>query len=107
MVRLEKILYEKAFNNKLLGRARRIVKPVKMDIDSNLWLRQLPTNKYLAGFMDKFFSIFHILQYRHFREICMQRGLSFEDVLVQKENMVRRDQHHEHIIRETTHPIYF
>ena len=104
MVRLEKIAYEKIFNNKLLGRARVLSAPRKNDPFTDLNLTEFP---YSFGFKKYFNSLLWWLfkfEFTGAREVCANRGILMKDAWLEDEIKSRRCVLNEHIHRESMHP---
>jgi len=113
MVRLEKVLYEKLLNNRVLGRSRTITTPRK-------WINTSPNdyNAVQAGWMHDH-SIFaktmeKILYpfYKKFwwewqRDLTLQRGWAMDDAYVYTEKDLRRSPFYEHIWRDSCHPYQY
>lgn len=106
MVRLEKVLYEKVFNTKILGRARSITKPKHLDHNQEKYLHQLPQTRLTQHILKPFALKFVSLEYKAFRSMCLQRAIPFDDIVMQTEMELARSPFHEHFVRETTHPYH-
>lgn len=107
MTRLEKIRYEKIFNNQLLGRNRSIAVPLKEDIKQD---RYLYRPKVLPDFIHKLLSPLYLKlaqkELNWFRERTVEEGLRW-DYLYESGNDIRRDPFHEHFVRTTMHPYHY
>jgi hypothetical protein len=102
-MRLEKILYEKVFNSKLLGRQRNITRPSKIYADDDFWLSLFPTFKVYHVF-DRLVVWMMSREWKYQKLRLDQIGLTHEDVTMYVEEEYRRSPYLEHIFRESTHP---
>jgi len=107
MMRLEKILYEKAINTNLLGRARTITKPKgwftsidKYDNHTIVWPGSLIANKITKPFYQALAS----LEYKTTRNMSKEQGIPLESYFALKEEDWRRGVLAEHMKRENLHP---
>lgn len=108
MVRLEKILTEKIFNTKTLGRARAIELPRKFDHRDQITLGRSPWMNTLVRILPNSFKIsFSSWRYKGSRWNGVIRGLSFDDYALQNEDQLRRGVIWEHIVRENMHPYHY
>ncbi len=106
MVRLEKILYERVLNTQMLSRARKITQPRRLDYREEVFLRRFPRTGLLSFVTSPIMKWLSSVEYKNWRRLCLQRGLSFDDTM-EDENDLRRDPAHEHFMRETLHPYHF
>lgn len=102
-MRLERILYEKVFNSRILGRQREITRVTRGHPDDNMWLSNFPKFR--------LFNIFHRAlrfivsrEWKFNKSRLDQAGLANEDVSLYVEEEFRRGAYFEHIQRESTHP---
>jgi hypothetical protein len=102
-MRLEKILYEKVFNSKMLCRKRNITRPQRNQTDEDQWLSLLPTFKFFHLF-DGIVTWFMSREWKYRKLRLDQMGLSVEDMTLYVEEEFRRSPYLEHIFRESTHP---
>ena len=106
MVRLERILYEKAINNNLLGRARKIKSPMawfnkEPNINEGVyWPGGLFIQKLTEPFIERLAS----LEYKFLYNLSKTRGIPLESFLSLKEEDWRRCVLTENIKRENWHP---
>jgi hypothetical protein len=109
-IRLEKILYEKLFNNSMLGRQRVIgaARHWEYDPADKLWekaYKEGPPLTKTTGLWRTFEPIFAWAFYHWPRDICIKRGIAMEDVLLFHDRELRRDVLFEHINRQSLHPM--
>ena len=105
-MRLEKIAYEKIFNNKLLGRARNITKPSRICNDAEVLLTMGPTFG-LSTLLAPLGRWLMKHEWKFFSQGCEQRGLALEDFVLFRSEELRRDPLYEHMFRESMHPLQF
>lgn len=109
MVRFERLLWEKVVNIKAFGRERTLAAPRKAQ-----YVRQRDLNGVIAhslfntGMTAAFFSFIEPLLayilYKYPRDICSQRGLSWEDMFLHQDRELRRCVFFEHVVRTSAHP---
>ena len=104
MVRLEKIAYEKIFNSKVLHRARNITSPKRTDFFSEIYLRRFPQNRLTHTVLSPFKNWLASVEWRFLRSCLLQRGISFEDSMLNTEVEFRRGMMNEQVNRESMHP---
>lgn len=102
-MRLEKIMYEKVFNNKLLGRAREISKPSLAYKNTNFLLTQFPSFG-LRRVYKVVKDWFRKMEWWWMHDQTDRRGIAMEDICTFKGWELRRDVLNEHIFRESLHP---
>jgi hypothetical protein len=103
MVRLEKILWERAVNTNMFNRTRQIGLPRKFfrysAFDQNIWLAKIRESSVVHkvfGPIKKAWGEF-VLKFHFDKYVKM--GLSWEDKIVHTETDIRRDLFFEHIQR--------
>ena len=106
MVRLEKVLYEKVLNTALLGRARTIVKPKHLEHSQEQFLRELPKTRLTQKILNPMWQFIGGIEYRDWRALCLQRGIAFDQILMETDMELFRCPFHEHFMRESTHPYH-
>lgn len=104
MVRLEKIAYEKIINSKTLHRARNITSPKKTDFFAELYLRRAPTSRFVQKLISPLQTWLASVEWRFFRDNMVQRGIAFEDSMMNTEVEFRRGILNEQVNRESMHP---
>lgn len=102
-MRLEKIVYEKVLNNKLLGRARQFGKPRLSHVETNHLLAQYP-NFGLYSLLGWLLRPMFRFNWKFLNENCHDRGLALEDVQLFRSEELRRNPLTEHAFRESLHP---
>lgn len=107
MVRLEKIAYEKIFNNQVLHRARNITTPKKTDLFSNQYIREAPSSRILDMIFKPLKILLASYEWKFMRDNLIQRGIPFEDFMIITENEARRGILNEQANRESMHPYNF
>jgi len=107
MVRLERILYEKAVNTNLLGRARKIAKPRSWFTEENkvnnntvVWPLQNLGSKLMEPFWERLAS----MEYNTIRSISKDQGVPLENFFALREEDWRRGVLAENMKRENLHP---
>jgi hypothetical protein len=107
MVRLERILYEKAVNTNLLGRARKIASPStwhKEKILRNNTTVFWPGGILFQGIKNFFLERMVSMEYKSFYEFTKAQGVPMSDFLAMSEAGWRRDILAEQMKRENLHP---
>lgn len=108
MVRLEKILYERVFNSKLLGRARRITHPTRINANEELILQEFPLTQFLVESMPFRARVYLLSCLWSFnRWVYVTKGLGWNDTARQTEEQLRRCPVWEHVVRENMNPYHF
>lgn len=107
MVRLEKVIYEKMLNTKILNRARVIKTPKNLETQQEVFLKQLPKNRFIQKLINPIITYIDSLEYRDWRNLCIQRGISFDQIMMETDMELYRCPFHEHFLRETTHPYHY
>lgn len=107
MVRLERILYERAVNNNALGRARKIVAP-------KLWYKNgrkeynstvfWPGQDFISRALESAMKYLSILEYKNFYQMTKCQGVPVESFLAMREEDWRRGVLAENMKRENLHP---
>lgn len=107
MVRLERILYEKAINSNLIGRARKIAKPATWydrtykDYNSTVFW---PGGYAFRKLMQPLTDLWTSNEYKHFYQNSKVQGAPMSDYLALKEEDWRRGLLAENMKRENLHP---
>ena len=109
MVRLEKLVWEQAVNNKTLGRARTFSSPAKWWSQPRTLTVQVASDKFHSGLVGQFFRMIEPLtayiDYQWNRDIAIQKGLALEDFDLFKDRYLRREYLFEMVNRQSCHPI--
>ena len=105
-MRLEKIMYEKVLNSKMLGRAREMGTPsrVKMDVGPDLTYTPLSEFSILWKPIQRWI---YKKEWNFLHSQLEQRGLCMEDVFMHTDEDMRRDPFVENMMRESLHPMYY
>ena len=98
------MLYEKAFNNKMLGRAREITSPSKVHTNMEMYMRSYPDFG-CRNFLSALFRPIAKVSWWFHKDMCDMRGISLEDSQIYMPADVRRSAFFEHIQRESMHPM--
>lgn len=99
MPRLEKVMYEKIFNSKILGRNRSIARPLKEDNKQDYYLVDYPIlPKFVHRLLNPLYMKLSQLELNYIREDMLQQGISW-DYSYESGSDIRRDPFHEHIVR--------
>lgn len=104
-MRLEKIMYEKIFNTKVLGRAREITRPSMSYQETNMLLASLPDSFLKNVLWNPLRKLCRRLEWWFLHSVTDQRAVSVEDLTVIKAWEMRRDVLNEHAFRESMHPL--
>lgn len=99
-------MYEKVFNNKLLGRAREFGKPRLSHYETNHLLSNYP-NFGLYRVLSYLLQPIIRYQWRFLYENCHDRGFAVEDLQLFRSEEKRRNPLFEHCMRESMHPYMF
>lgn len=107
MVRLEKIITERVFNNRVLGRARNITQPSGVNPLEEFHLRMTPLGRLIAKVVPQSWAFaLSGLSHRFYRWNLLIRGFSWSDSVIFTDEMMRRSPVFEHIYRENMNPYY-
>lgn len=106
MVRLERVLYEKVVNNKLLGRNRRIGSPQTWFTKNNIKNSSVfwPGGYLVTKLLDPIFNFVTGKEYTQLYKVSKLQGVPMENFLALKEDDWRRGVLSEHMKRENLHP---
>ena len=102
-MRLERAIYERIFNTKLLGRARNIATPARHVREDDYYLGMTPSFR-ISRLFDGFWRWVYAKEWNFQRQGALQRGMTMEDFHLYDEEDFRRSPFHEHVLREATHP---
>lgn len=103
-MRLEKIVYERIFNTKLLGRAREFTRPTMSQPETDMLLTVGPKFG-LDLLLRPIGKFIWSREWKCMMEGLKQRGLAPEDIQVFRAEEIRRDPLWEHAVRESMNPM--
>ena len=109
MVRLERVLWERALNIKAFGREREIKSPRKWHHTKRSDYQQVLAYKvFRTGLSGALFPYVEpLLAYMFYsfpRDFLLQRGLAYEDAFLHHDRELRRCVFFEHVVRTSCHP---